>query len=224
MLDLASRLEEAAGPPTSAPKTSAPAPAELLTEHAVEAVTPDGTADGIRYRAVVLAMPEPQAARLVEPGSELAGLLDPSAWQPTIAVAAGYAERLWPAALHGAFVDGSAILSFVADDGDRRGDGAPVLVAHTTPEFARAHLDDPATAVDEVVAELDRVLALPAGSRPVWTHPHRWTHARATPTHPEPFALCGAVGVCGDSWGGRSSVATAWASGDALGRAIAAGR
>jgi renalase len=57
---------------------------------------------------------------------------------------------------------------------------------------------------------------------PAWTHAHRWTFARPAATHPEPFLYAGGVGVCGDAWGGKSSVAAAWQSGDALGRAIAA--
>ena len=38
-------------------------------------------------------------------------------------------------------------VDWIADDGDRRGDGAPVLVAHTTAELAARHLDDPDAAV-----------------------------------------------------------------------------
>ena len=91
----------------------------------------------------------------------------------------------------------------------------------TTAAFARAHLADPESAVAEVQAEVTRVLGL-GSVEPSWTHAHRWTFARAASTHPEPFVLLGGVAVCGDAWGGQSSVATAWASGDALGRAIAA--
>ncbi|MCS5733493.1 NAD(P)/FAD-dependent oxidoreductase [Herbiconiux daphne] len=210
---------------------------DVLTEHDVTRVNDDGTVGGvlegatsstthgaiggIRHRVVVLAMPEPQAARLLEPASPVHAHLDTSVWQPTIAVALGFGERVWPADLHGAFVENSPVLTFVADDGDRRGDGAPVLVAHTTAAFARAHLADPESAVAEVQAEVARVLGL-GSVEPSWTHAHRWRFARAASTHPEPFVLLGGVAVCGDAWGGRSSVATAWASGDALGRAIAA--
>jgi len=178
----------------------------------------------VHYDAVVLAMPEPQAARVLAPASALRAHLDPDAWEPVIAVALGFAERSWPADLHGAFVNGSPTATFLADDGDRREDGAPVIVAHSTAEFARDHLAHPDTAVDAVEAEVRALLDIDPSSRTEWSHAHRWTFARATTTHPEPFALHGRIGICGDAWGGRSSVATAWASGDALGRAISHGR
>lgn len=191
-------------------------------EHDVTHVADDGTAEGVQYDTVVLAMPEPQAARMLTPGSPLIERLDVEAWEPAIAVALGYDDRHWPAGLRGAFVDGSAVLAFIADDGDRRGDGAPVLVAHTTAAFAREHLERPDGAVDSVTAELSDLLGLDPSIRPQWSHAHRWTYARAGTTHPEPFAVHERLAVCGDAWGGRSSVATAWASGDALGQTIVA--
>ncbi|MCS5719737.1 FAD-dependent oxidoreductase [Herbiconiux sp. CPCC 205763] len=190
----------------------------------VAQVADDGTVDGVQYDTVVLAMPEPQAARMLAPASPLIARLDTAAWEPTIAVALGFAERAWPAELHGAFVEGSSVLTFVADDGDRRGDRAPVIVAHSTAAFAREHLDAPEGAVSAVPGELRALLGLEPSIQPAWNHAHRWTFARAASTHPEPFALHERIGVCGDAWGGRSSVATAWASGDALGRAIAGRR
>ncbi|WP_440711398.1 NAD(P)/FAD-dependent oxidoreductase [Herbiconiux sp. YIM B11900] len=196
--------------------------ADVLFEHDVTQVHADGTVDGIRYDTVVLAMPEPQAVRLLDPMSPLAARLRPDAWEPVLAIVLGYGERAWPVDLHGAFVDGSALVSFIADDGDRRGDGAPVLVAHTTSAFAREHLEHPEGAVDAVTAEVTSLLGLGDQPRPDWSHAHRWTYARTTASHPEPYALYDRLAICGDAWGGRSSVSTAWASGDALGRALAA--
>ncbi|WP_382306049.1 NAD(P)/FAD-dependent oxidoreductase [Herbiconiux sp. UC225_62] len=200
----------------------------LEIEHEIDVthVDEDGTvhasgADTAHYDTVVLAMPEPQAARLLPPISPLLARLDAAAWEPALAVVLGFAEHVWPADLHGAFIDGSPTLAFLADDGDRRGDGAPVLVAHTTAAFAARHLDAPADAVDAVIAEVGALLDLRPAARPSWTHAHRWTYARSATTHPEPFAVQDHLGVCGDVWGGRSSVATAWASGTALGRALA---
>ena len=63
-------------------------------------------------------------------------------WEPALALVAHWPARAWPA-LDGAFVNESPVLTFVADDGRRRGDGAPVLVAHSDPVLAAAHLDDP---------------------------------------------------------------------------------
>jgi renalase len=177
------------------------------------------------YSGVVLAMPDPQARRLLPTGSTIASrLTDGFGWAPTIAVALGWPERRWPAELHGAFVNGSPVLSFLADDGDRRGDGAPVLVAHSSAELAREHLDDPDAAIPPITEAVRALLEL--GEAPSWSYAHRWTFARPVAQHPEPYLLeddgAGLIGVCGDAWGASSSVGTAWTSGDALGRALAA--
>jgi renalase len=177
-------------------------------------------ADGERYDAVVLAMPDPQAARLLPDGDPArATLTGSNDWAPTLSVALGWPERGW-ADFHGAFVNGSPTLTFLADDGDRRGDGAAVLVAHSTPELAREHLEDPDAAIPAITDATRALLGITAA--PSWTHAHRWTFARPLAAHPEPYLLIDGLGVCGDAWGAPSSVGTAWASGDALGRALAA--
>lgn len=167
-----------------------------------------------------LAMPDPQARRLLPEGHPLLEVLQSAdEWLPVIAVALRWDARRWPADLHGVFVNDSPALGFVADDGDRRGDGAPVLVAHTTPELARRHLDDPAGAVPAVVAAVRRILGIDA--EPVSTYAHRWTFARPAAQHDELFALSDGVGVAGDAWGRKASAGAAWASGDMLGRVLA---
>ena len=59
-----------------------------------------------------------------------AGLLGEQAWEwrPSLAVFAAWTARWWPD-VDGVFVEGSPVLDWVADDGRRRGDDAPVLVA-----------------------------------------------------------------------------------------------
>lgn len=113
----------------------------------------------------------------------------------------------------------SPVLDWLADDGDRRGDGAPVLVAHTTADLAREHLPDPDAAAPAVVAAVRRVLGIDAD--PGWTHVHRWSYAK--PGHPrEPrFALSGRIGTCGDGWAAPPRVESAWRSGTALGTHLA---
>ena len=51
-----------------------------------------------------------------------------------LALTATFETRTWD--LDGAFVSDDTILGWIADDGSRRGDGAPVLVAHSTSEVA----------------------------------------------------------------------------------------
>ena len=88
----------------------------------------------------------PQACGWCTRRRPAAAALADRGWRPTIAVAAGWPSRQWDA-VPAAFVNGHPVLALVADDGDRRGDGAPVLVAHTTAEVARAHDAEPDGAV-----------------------------------------------------------------------------
>ncbi len=178
----------------------------------VERVEPHRV-DGIEAGEVVLAMPAPQAARLT--GEAPGG---PQEWEPVIAVVLRWDGRQWDADLHGAFAEADADVSFIADDGDRRGDAAPVLVVHTTAERARRHLDDPDAAIEPVLAATRRLLRIDV--EPASAHAHRWTFARPTETTGEPFFRSPGLSACGDAWGKSAAVRTAWTSGDALGRAL----
>jgi predicted NAD/FAD-dependent oxidoreductase len=185
---------------------------------AVERVDEEPRVDGEHVPAAVLALPGPQARRLLPPA--LADrLLDGSDWQPALAVVLGFAQRAWPADLHGAFVHDDPAVEWIADDGDRRGDGAPVLVAHTTAGLAAGSLDRPEDAVPAVVAAVRRALGIDA--EPAWTHAHRWTFAKPATPREEPYGLVGRLGACGDGWSAPSRVQSAWTSGDALGSALA---
>lgn len=198
---------------------------EIEQTREVSAVTPaegsDGLlVDGAPTGAVVLAMPDPQALRLLDPAlSEARSLIQDREWEPALALVARLPDRSWD--LEGAFVD-DEVLSWVADDGSRRGDGAPVLVAHSTPTFARPRLADPEAAGPELVAALRHLLDLP---EPTWTYVQRWTFSKPTEGREEPFGLVGpahqTIGLCGDGWG-ASKVEAAWLSGHLLGEALAA--
>lgn len=174
--------------------------------------------------AVVLAMPDPQARRLVgdHPVADALG----REWEPVIAVAGRWSDRTWDrmsptGRFDGAFVNDDPDVGWIADDGRRRGDDAPVLVAHSTPELAARHLDDPSGAAPAVVQAVRRLLDV---GEPADVHVHRWTFARPTGRRAESYALVEGdrpVGVCGDGWGETPKVETAWLSGVRLGRALA---
>lgn len=184
-----------------------------------------GDLDEVDAAVVVLAMPDPQAHRLCG-GHPVAAVLDRE-WEPVIAVAARWAERTWDdvspvGRFDGAFVNDDPHLSWVADDGRRRGDDGAVLVAHSTPDLAAQHLAEPTGAAPAVLDSLRRRMGL---AEPEEVHVHRWTFARPVGEREEPYALVDGddrlVGVCGDGWGPSPKVETAWLSGTALGRALA---
>lgn len=187
----------------------------------VERVTVDGVrpeVDGEAVDAVVLALPDPQARPLLEVGSPAHDALD-DPYEPAHALTVGWDRRTWsmPDAL---FVNDHPDLAFVADDGRRRGDDAPVLVAHSTADRSRHHLADPPTAAEPMIAALRQVVDLP-DEEPSLVHVQRWTYSRPSTGHGRPFHLGDdLVGACGDSWGETSSIETAFLSGRALGRAL----
>jgi hypothetical protein len=156
-------------------------------------------------QTVVLAMPGPQALRIADlpPAAE-------QSWSPVLTAVLTYPHRRWPD-FRGAFVADHPVLATVCDDGDRRGDRAPVLVAHSTPDFARAAGDDAAP----LAAAVNEVLGL--DDRPRVTV-YAWPHAQPQPC-PGSFARCGTVYLCGDAFG-RPRVQTAWLSGRAVARDI----
>lgn len=166
-------------------------------------------------QAVALCMPMPQARRLH------AGLPDSTVtWEPVIAVTCVFDERSW-LDVDGVFVNDDPVLTWIADDGRRRGDDAPVLVAHVHPVLSAGHLQEPSAVIPQAVAAVRRVLDL--DDLPVWVDAHRWTYAKPLTGHEEPYWLSedGRVGVAGDLWAGGPRVEAAWLSGTALGEALA---
>ncbi|GID32889.1 NAD(P)/FAD-dependent oxidoreductase [Paractinoplanes brasiliensis] len=163
--------------------------------------------------AVVLAMPGPQALRL-NPPPGIAAAAKAQTWHPVIAAVLTYPSRQW-GELRGAFVNEHPVLATVCDDGDRRGDGAPVLVAHSTGELAARHLDDPGAAgpiLAGAVGELLRLSEIPT------VRVHRWTFAQPDPVDAA-YAVDSRVWLCGDAFG-RPRVQTAWLSGRAVAHAL----
>ncbi|HEX4017064.1 MAG TPA: FAD-dependent oxidoreductase [Frankiaceae bacterium] len=196
------------------------APGATRLGQLVARIEPGPAVDGDAADAVVLAMPDPQAERILAPGlPEVRSRVERRSWEPVIALAANFNGRLWEP-FEGAFINDHPILKWVADDGRRRGDDAAVLVAHSTSPFAAGFLTQPSAAGPEMADALDRLLGC---GRPRSVHIHRWSFARPADTRTEShFFGSERVGLAGDGWG-SPRVETAWLSGRALGRRIAAG-
>ncbi|MFG3679524.1 NAD(P)/FAD-dependent oxidoreductase [Micromonospora chalcea] len=187
----------------------------------VMSVEPGPRVDGAGAEAVVLAMPGPQAALLLDPAlAEATRAVAAQRWSSALSGVLHFPARRW-ADFRGAFVNDHPVLSLVCDDGDRRGDGAPVLVAHTTAGFAAGHLLQPTGAREAVEQAVRDLLGLPEPA--LSTHVHRWTYATpAARADGATFHLDhDGIGLAGDAFG-RPRVQTAWRSGRDLGRALAA--
>jgi len=207
---------------------SAQLPAETLQgASAVESISlRDGVVhvDDEPVALALLCAPDPQVLRILNEQVEFAAVraeLGASEWQPVLALTAVYERRVWPE-ITGVFVNGSDVLSFVADDGTRRGDGAAVIVAHSASVLAAAHLDDPAAAAPLMLAELHRLLGMT--EQPTFTHVQRWSLARPASGREAPhlFDPLLGVGVAGDAWHGGPRIEAAWLSGRSLGQAAVA--
>jgi predicted NAD/FAD-dependent oxidoreductase len=192
----------------------------------VASVNADDTSlvvDGERRSAVALCMPNAQAHRLLDPSLRTESLetaLTGITYEPVIAVTAVFDEQSWED-FDGMFVNDDPVITWIANDGSRRGDDAPVLVAHVNPVLSARYLEDPAAVLPVVLATLRRVLALSA--QPTWVDAHRWTFAKPMTAHVEPFYLDEgrALGLAGDAWADGPKVETAWLSGHLLGTELA---
>ncbi|HEV8025073.1 MAG TPA: NAD(P)-binding protein [Candidatus Nanopelagicales bacterium] len=193
----------------------------IVTETHIERI--DITDAGVRAdhreaQRVALCMPQPQAERIVDSGM----LPDVNlTWEPVIAVTLVFEEQQW-LDIDGVFVNDDPVITWIADDGKRRGDDAPVLVAHVNPVFAAGHLEDPSGVLPNVIAAVRRVLGI--DELPAWTWAHRWSLARPIAGNDEPYWLHPELplGLAGDAWAGGPRVEAAWLSGRALGGALAA--
>jgi renalase len=195
------------------------APETVRLGDPVSLIEPGPRVDGEPADAVVLAMPDPQAERILSPDlPDTRARVTGRPWEPAIALTATFGTRNWEA-FDGAFINDDPTLRWVADDGRRRGDDAPVLVAHSTSEFAAGFLAEPAAAGPEMADALDRLLRC---GRPRSVHIQRWSFARpAEPRDDNHFFGAERIGLAGDGWG-SPRVETAWLSGRALGLRIAA--
>lgn len=175
------------------------------------------------YAAVAVCVPDPQARSLFTDDSmtSVGELLESApVWEPVMSMTAVYDDVCWEE-FDGMFVNDDAVLTFVANDGRRRGDGAPVLVAHSTATLAAGHLSEPLGAAPAMLAALAGILR-PTGD-PTWFTVKRWTYARPLTARTEDFGLVDGVGLAGDSWAGGPRTESAWLSGNALGEQIARG-
>jgi len=168
---------------------------------------------------LALCMPTPQAVRVFPEASELSTAV----WEPVISVSLLFDQVYW-AAFDGIFVNQDAQVTWIANDGARRGDNAPALSVHLSPVLSASHLVNPNEVTPIAIAAVQRILGF--DSEPVWTHAQRWTFAKPIEgtTSGEPNFVLGEVSRAGDEFSDRPRVESGWISGRDLGRALALDR
>ena len=165
---------------------------------------------------IALCVPTPQAAKIYPQATEL----NPSVWEPVIVVSMLFAEQYWQD-FDGIFDNSASVVTWIANDGSRRGDRAPALVAHVHPVLSSHHLTDPSAVIPFAVSAVQQILGF--DHQPTWTSAHRWTFAKPVEgtTRSEPLFHAepdGQVFMAGDSFSDRPRVEAGWISGAALGK------
>ncbi|MFL6179220.1 MAG: NAD(P)/FAD-dependent oxidoreductase [Actinomycetes bacterium] len=192
---------------------------DIALQSEVQRVDAGARVDQVSYAAVAVSAPGPQAMSLLaeELHEERAAADGP--WDPCLVVVVEFESRSWPE-LDAVFVNDSVVLTFVVDDGMRRDDDFPQLVAYVSPVFSAAHRADPERVVDPVLKELRSVLGVSAS--PTNVEVFMWPHAKPRRPASQPFFLGNQrVGLCGDGWHSPSRLESAYLSGRALGLALA---
>ena len=172
--------------------------------------------DGDEFDVVALCMPAPQLRNFA---LEVPDSVNALVWEPVIAVTVVFNGQVWND-FDGIFVNDDPVLTWIANDGRRRGDGADVFVAHVHPVLSARHLEDPHAVIPAAVATMQKVLN--TSTYPEWVDAHRWTYAKPMSALEEScwVAPSGRWGLAGDGFAGGPRVEAAWKSGNSLGRQL----
>jgi renalase len=167
-----------------------------------------------RYDALVLAVPAPQAAVLLEPLLPLTAMqANAVAMLPNWTLMLCFAQPYTPG-YDAAFINDGP-LRWIARDSSKPGRvGSEVWVLQASAEWSAAHIEEDEAAVTALL--LDAFLKL-GGPRPEAVTAHRWRYAKAGAASSRQAVWLPAVqvGLCGD-WLGGGRVEDAWLSGLAL--------
>jgi photolyase PhrII len=163
---------------------------------------------------VVLSLPAPQTANLLQHDLLLARRLEAFSMQPCWCLMVALPEDL-PVGWDGAFINRGPI-RWLARNGTKPGRPASpeCLVVHASPEWSNHHLESEKPQIASLLLDaLWEVLQLPRQS-PLAVDVHRWRYSIATtPAHQRAFGNAGwTLVACGD-WAGGSKVEGAFLSG-----------
>ncbi len=152
--------------------------------------TPDNP-NSLQARAVVVAIPAPQALMLLEPlASEVSSVflnyLRSVQFDPCLSVMAGYldAKKLTLPTWNACTLSNSSDLAWIGLDSRKRLDSKlPIFVLQSTAQFAQRYLDtdDLIPAGQQLLSHAAQLL-MPGLETADWVQVHRWRYA--FPTHP----------------------------------------
>jgi photolyase PhrII len=154
------------------------------------------------FDRVVVAIPGPQALRLLGPAPGLAERVQTVRLNPCWAVLVAFADAV-EVDFDGAFVNDGP-LSWIARNGSKPGRASETWVLHAGPAWTRDHLDDPPESVgDRLIKAFAEVggVELPGE---IERQVHHWRYAIPAEPLPEPALFDDelGIGVCGDWCGG----------------------
>lgn len=178
--------------------------------------------------AVLVSAPAPQAAALIEPvAPALAARISMARYTPCLTLMLAYDPHGVVGSPRVGRISDHAAVGWIADDGAKpgRAPGAPRrFVAHATPDWSRAHLDE---SPDLIAAALLSEVGPLIGARATTLHVqvHRWRYALVETAIGEPCLWDPetGLGACGD-WCIAGRVEAAFDSGAALAEAVVATR
>ena len=178
--------------------------------------SPEHGPEAQRYQAVLLAVPAPQAAPLLEAVTPEAATLARSAPMRACWSVMVHCPQPVPLPVDGCFVEHSP-LRWIARDSSKPGRSGPeTWLLHASHAWSEAHVHDEATAV---TAALLQAFAQLGGPDPasVQATAHRWRYADTEPalTQGHWWDATACVGMCGD-WLNGGKVEGAWLSGQSL--------
>lgn len=172
------------------------------------------------YRAVLLALPAPQAnALLVNLAPEATALAQRAPMQPCWALMVRCKQPL-RLPFDGCFVEQGPLQWLARDSSKPQRTGPETWLLHASPRWSQTHLEaDPATATQTLL----QAFAELGGPKPssVQATAHRWRYAQAA----QPLQIGGwwqpstALGLCGD-WLHNGGVEGAWLSGRSLAQQV----
>lgn len=207
---------------------------EIWLNHRVESITlnnqdswqvhfaanKDGLPKSLTAKALVMAIPAPQALMLLEPlaSEEVLGRLRSVNFDPCITVMAGYShfcqiDRPWKAV---DFAENDDLAWVGLDSSKRLNSTSPVFVIQSSAKFAQLYLDaeDLQPAAKELLASAAKYL-IPWLDNPEWFQVHRWRYAFPRDPLPEMFldAETSLPLICCGDWCGGNFVESALQSG-----------